>query len=70
MSTHPLRAYRNRHDITQVAFAERVGRSRQSIWRIEMGRQMPSTALIKKMIAASDGELCANDFFHREETAA
>lgn len=69
MSTHALRAYRNRHNITLTDFAARVGRSRQSIWRIEMGRQMPSPGLIKRMVSESGGELCANDFFPEESAA-
>ena len=60
--THPLRAYREAHGITDAAMAKRVKISRVSIWRIESGQQSPKLRTVQRFIDATAGALTANDF--------
>ena len=59
---HPLRAYRQKHDITLEQLAKSVGTSKGFLSKIENGRQAPSLSLIKRLVAATQGTVTANDF--------
>jgi len=59
---HALTRYRVAAQIGITDFARRVGTSRQTIHRIENGKQTPSLGMVKKLIAASAGLLRADDF--------
>lgn len=65
-SIHPLTSYRKRAGLTLEAFAAKVGTTKSWLSRIEARVAMPSAALIEDIVAASDGELDANDFFSAE----
>lgn len=54
---------------TTTHFAGRVNTSRVSISRIIHRRQMPSAELMKRIHAATDGAVTANDFVHAEAAA-
>jgi transcriptional regulator with XRE-family HTH domain len=62
-TTHPLTRYRKRSRLTLEAYAARVGTSKSWLSRIEAYSDMPSTALINRIIQESAGKLSANDFF-------
>jgi predicted transcriptional regulator len=58
-TSHPLRAWRVRHEISIVMLAEAAKLSTASISRIERGQQQPRTAAIRRLIEISGGELTA-----------
>lgn len=68
MANHPLRQYRERNDVTLEALALQADISAPSLSRIETWQQTPSLATIARLIMASGGELCANDFMKLDET--
>lgn len=62
MDVHPLRAYREKHGLALEALARRVGRTRQSMSRIERGKQKPSLDLIDRLVSETGGAVSADDF--------
>jgi DNA-binding XRE family transcriptional regulator len=59
---HPLKEYRQRAGLSVSDLAEKVGVSRQSIFRIEAGDQTPSLDLVSRITRATGGKVTANDF--------
>lgn len=62
MDLHPLRAYRQKHNKPLEEIAVRVGVTRQSLSRIERGKQKPSLDLIDKLVTVTGGKVKADDF--------
>ncbi len=62
MTKHPLTIYRENAGLSVAALAALADTSRQSIHRIETGKQTPSLGLVARLLKAADGELEANDF--------
>jgi DNA-binding XRE family transcriptional regulator len=68
---HPLTDARKQAKLSQEALAKLVGCDRQTILRIENGRQIPSLGMVSKIVAAlreKSVELSA-DAFLRERAA-
>jgi DNA-binding XRE family transcriptional regulator len=59
---HALSEFRSRRGLSKAALAARAKTSRQTIHRIEAREQMPSMALVRRLVDATDGELRADDF--------
>lgn len=59
---HPLKAYRDREQVTAASLAARAGTSRQTIHRIESGQFAPSLDLLARIVTATDGSVSADDF--------
>ena len=57
-----LRAYRERHGLSQDDLAKTVGVKKAAISRIEQGKRTPSMGLVARIVEAAGGELSANDF--------
>lgn len=69
--THPLTDARKRANLSQDALAKLVGCDRQTILRIENGRQIPSLGMVSKItttLREKKIELSADDFL-RERAA-
>lgn len=64
-TTHPLAAYRSKQKLTRTALAEAVGASVATISRIESGHRRPSLDLLRRIVAATNGELKADDFLEQ-----
>jgi DNA-binding XRE family transcriptional regulator len=63
--THPLTEARKRANLSQEALAKLVGCDRQTILRIENGRQTPSLGMVSKITKAlreKNVELSADAF--------
>lgn len=63
--THPLTEARKRANLSQEALAKLVKCDRQTILRIENGRQTPSLGMVSKITKAlreKNVELSADDF--------
>jgi transcriptional regulator with XRE-family HTH domain len=67
---HPMRRYRRIKGIPLEALAQATNISRGTLSRIETGKQNPSVDLMRRLIAASDGVLSANDFVDGTEAVA
>ena len=70
--THPLATFRQKSGLSKEALAKRVGTTRQSIHRIEAGKQTPSLALVSRLIEIAKEEsrdLRADDFLPRNGAA-
>ena len=52
---------------TQVKFAEMVGVSQTAMGRYALGGRVPRPAILRRIVAASDGAVQANDFFIGED---
>ena len=48
-STHPLKAYRDRHDLSQGDLADMLGVSRVAVTRWESGARQPDRDLLAKI---------------------
>jgi transcriptional regulator with XRE-family HTH domain len=59
---HPLRRYRERHQLSQDELAAASQTTKATISRIERGVRLPSWEMLKRIVAATGGELSANDF--------
>jgi len=60
---HPLEKYRREAGLTRRDLAIKAATTRQTIHRIEVGKQNPSAALIRRLMVATNGALTPNDFF-------
>jgi DNA-binding XRE family transcriptional regulator len=65
MANHPLREYRDQHEITLQDMARKADTTAGSLSRIETWQQTPSLALVARLIKASRGALSADDFLER-----
>lgn len=61
IADHAIARYRARHNLTLSKFAARIGTTTSTISRMEWGKQNPSYALARKIIAATNGEINASD---------
>lgn len=59
---HPLRVFRKANNLSLEALAQRAGTTKSWLSRIEAG-EIPSTALIARLVSVSEGALTPNDFF-------
>jgi transcriptional regulator with XRE-family HTH domain len=62
MIEHALTRYRKARGLTIDALAAKIGTSKATISRLEGGLQDPSFALVRRIIAETDGEVSADDF--------
>jgi len=49
-------------EISNSEFAERIGVSRQAVWRYRLGERMPRPDVISRIREATRGAVTANDF--------
>lgn len=64
-SPHPLTRFRQASNLSRAELARLAGTSRQTIHRIEAGKQTPSLALVGRLVKLAKDEcrdLSANDF--------
>lgn len=61
MTKHPLKSYRDEVGISAALLGERLGLTRQSIHRIENGRQVPSSEVLRRVETATGGKVTPND---------
>jgi len=70
-----LKTYRERKGLSLAELAVEAKTTPATLSRIENGKRQPSVTLIKRLIAATGGEVTANDFFptrpiaHQESAA-
>ena len=68
---HPVRTYRDRHGIAMKDFAQKVGISVASLWRIEQGEvECPNLGIISRMALAAQGRVSECDIFRYHCAAA
>jgi transcriptional regulator with XRE-family HTH domain len=60
-SLHPLTRYRQRHGLTLAAFGQRVPTTAATLSRIETGSRQPTVPLLRAIVAATHGELTADE---------
>lgn len=58
---HPLRRYREKHDLSQAALAALLGTTKVTVSRLETGRRSASGDLLKRIADVTDGEVTPND---------
>ncbi len=68
--SHPLRRYREQHEVGLAVLAARAGTTPSSLSRIERGKQRPSLDLISRLVDATGGVLAHGDFFPPSSPAA
>lgn len=49
-------------ELTDAAFAARIGVSRQALHRYKTGERRPEWGVIERIVAATNGAVTANDF--------
>lgn len=64
-----LSDYLNQHDVSDRAFAERIGVSRQALHRYRTGQRTPKPPVMKRIREATGGAVAADDFISTAETA-
>lgn len=52
----------DRPEITDADFAERIGVSRQALWRYKSGDRRPEWDVLAKISEVTNGEVTPNDF--------
>jgi transcriptional regulator with XRE-family HTH domain len=55
------------NSISDTEFAEKIGVSRQALYRYKQGTRVPKPKIVLEIAKATDGQVSANDFY---ETAA
>lgn len=69
-----LRDWLTQNEISDDAMADRLGISRQSLWRYRSGKRLPDKDMLNRIFEATGGAVTANDFVHaapsQSETAA
>lgn len=58
---HPLRQFRERRGLSQGDLAERASTTKATISRIETGECGLSVDMLKRLVAATGGEVTADD---------
>jgi len=66
---HPLRRYRARNSLSLSDVAKLAHTSAATVSRVETGGQAPSFDLIRRICAATGGEVQPNDFFKDSQAA-
>lgn len=66
---HPLTRYRQKYSLTLAAFAALVPTTKSTISRIESGYRQPGFALLRAIVAATRGELTADDIINFQHSA-
>lgn len=61
MQHHPIRAWRQKHNITQQEFAARLDISEAQLSRIETGASDLSMELARKVVEETRGEVSGGD---------
>ncbi|MEN3212269.1 helix-turn-helix transcriptional regulator [Methylorubrum populi] len=64
-----LADYLSEVDIRPAAFAERIGVTRQAMWRYVSGDRRPEWDVLERIQAATDGHVTPNDFLSSEAPA-
>ncbi|GAB6970026.1 hypothetical protein JCM16408A_07740 [Methylobacterium phyllosphaerae] len=57
-----LSAYLGEHAISDSAFAERIGVTRQSLWRYKSGERRPDWDVLERIAQETAGHVTPNDF--------
>jgi transcriptional regulator with XRE-family HTH domain len=60
MMMHPIKAYRQAHELTLAELAVRASTTRSTVSRIEAGLLNPSLDLLRRLTAAMNGEVTAD----------
>jgi len=58
---HPLRTYRRKHGLSQDALAQCAETTKATISRIEAGNLDPTFDLMRRLFAATEGEVTADE---------
>lgn len=58
-----LAAWLTKTETTDAVFADRIGVTRQALWRYKTLTRVPRPEIISKISRATEGEVTANDFF-------
>ena len=58
-----LATYLEQNKMTATAFAEQIGVAIATVTRAARGEIMPSPETMKKIMAATNGQVTANDFY-------
>ncbi len=64
MTQHPLESYRKENGLTRPQFANMIGKTPTSVYRIERYLIKPSPETCEKIKEVTKGILTANDFMH------
>ena len=58
-----LRQYLSERDLTLATFGDAIGVSRVAVSRYVRGLRMPSPAVMRAIMDATEGEVTPNDFY-------
>lgn len=58
-----LASYLDDQEISDSDFADRIGVSRQAVFRYKAGERIPEKVVLSKIHKATGGMVTANDFF-------
>lgn len=64
-----LAEYLSDAEIKASAFAERIGVTRQTLWRYMSGERRPEWDVLERIAQATRGQVTPNDFLEAPETA-
>lgn len=62
-SDHPLARFREDRGLTMTEFAKILGTTKCTVSRLEAGKQVPSLALVKRIVEVTNGHVGAEAFF-------
>lgn len=57
-----LSDYLSQNEIADTAFAERIGVSRQALWRYKSGERRPEWHILEAIARETSGDVTPNDF--------
>jgi transcriptional regulator with XRE-family HTH domain len=64
-----LAAYLTQADIKPSAFAERIGVTRQTLWRYMSGERRPEWDVLERIKRETEGHVTPNDFLEEQVAA-
>jgi len=59
-----------KNNISDADFAERIGVSRQALWRYKAGDRIPKRSILDRIKDETGGDVRPADFFSESEAAA
>lgn len=60
-----LTSWLSKTKISDTDFAERIGVTRQALWRYKVAGRIPKPEIIARISKATNGKVTANDFVFR-----
>jgi transcriptional regulator with XRE-family HTH domain len=63
-----LQDWLSSQEVSDADFADRIGVTRQALYRYKTGQRMPRIGILRKIISETSGKVRAQDFIESQST--